>query len=141
MKKIVLSPTTSSLVLQAYMGTETLDGQCHMLWVITGLGCGRSRVHILGEPPFLKVSVSNEIGYKHEVGLGLIMRFQICFENLVAICSQQVPCVPSPIMPISQPQTGKSWIYGISKECGLSFVFNLCHLIILISPVTQSCHV
>ncbi len=22
------------------------------------------------EPPFLKVSVSNEIGYKHEVGLG-----------------------------------------------------------------------
>ncbi len=25
-----------------------------------------------GEPPFLKVSVSNEIGYKHEVGLGFM---------------------------------------------------------------------
>ena len=56
------------------MGTETLAGQRHrrgLLWVITGLGCGRSQVQIPGEPPFLKVSVSNEIGYKHEVGLGL----------------------------------------------------------------------
>ncbi len=58
------------------MGTEMLAGQRHMrgvLQVITGMGCGRSQVQIPGEPPpFLEVSVSNAIGYKHHVGLGLI---------------------------------------------------------------------
>ena len=54
--KIVRSPTTSSPVgLYGYM--EKLDGQhhrCGMLWVITGLGCGRSRVQIPGETPIFE---------------------------------------------------------------------------------------
>ena len=56
------------------MGTETLAGQRlrrGVLWVITGLGAGGPGFKSQGEPPILKVSVSNEIGYKHEVGLGL----------------------------------------------------------------------
>ena len=39
---------------KAYMGTETLAGQRHrhgVLWVITGLGCERSRVQIPGGDP------------------------------------------------------------------------------------------
>ncbi len=66
------------------MGTETLARQRHrrgVLWVITGLGCGRSRVQIPGgEPPLLKVPVSNEIDYKHEVGLGCVHKgaFIVC---------------------------------------------------------------
>ncbi len=69
------------------MGTETLAGQRYrrgVLWVMTGLGCGRSRVQIPGgEPPFLKVSVSNEIGYKHEVG------FRVKLPRFWNFCSTQ----------------------------------------------------
>ncbi len=45
------------------MGTETLAGKRHrrgMLWVMTGLGCERSRVQIPRITPILKVSVSND---------------------------------------------------------------------------------
>ena len=56
------------------MGTETLAGQRHrrgVLWVMTGLRCEWSQVQILGVTPIFEVSVSNEIGYKHHVQLGL----------------------------------------------------------------------
>ncbi len=66
------------------MGTETLAGlhhRCGVLWVITGLGCGRSRVQIPGggegTPIFEGVSfkglMRNIMGYQlipksHKVG-------------------------------------------------------------------------
>ena len=63
---------------------ETLAGQhhrCGVLWVITDLGCGRSRVQILGGTPIFEGV--NEIGYKHEVGLGLMKLngFKLFFGN------------------------------------------------------------
>ena len=74
MKKIVLSPTTSSPV--GLYGFGNAGWAASQAW--HAMGNHRFGVREVpssnpgGEPPFLKVSVSNEIGYKHEVGLGLI---------------------------------------------------------------------
>ncbi len=67
MKKIVLSPTTSSpLGLYGYRNAGRAASQAWHSMGDHGFGVPE----VPGSNP--GVSVSNEIGYKHEVGLGLI---------------------------------------------------------------------